>query len=415
MCWPCCDTLFVYGYQGSDTGDYLDGERWSLRTGLKRSDVVIGGGHPTVIESFIYAIGLDGKFYVRNFDDGVTSYLARLDKNGVLELEYALPVAVPFNAFWNNEHNSYPLFSRPVITHSDGSITVFYVSDFDTIDGDYVQTHPHEIKFDVNGAVLWENWIEPQGEPLVGTNHSDSYKNPVLNSDDSIWVSVSESVALPAPPNNRANPILARIDPDDGSEQTRFTSTVGTRGEHSVYPIAAFSDGSFLAATSYNEEGIPSNQPGAGRRIIKYSGAGAVLWNTLLEFAGVGTTTKAEIDADGNSYVTAWFSKTQYAGDGITYDEFRTTKINASGVIQWSRTLTDSSTDNRDGNVLLSMDRQGNTYHGIGYNDTSGNFPPLNQVTSYDAAGDPRWTQTYDDRPGYPRNLYARKGTYPLG
>ncbi len=391
MCWPCCDNLITRGKIDDDSGDWVDVEKYSLTTGDLKSNINFEAAHSNNLVN-IYAYGPDGKFYVRNWTGSNT--LARCDASGAIEQEYPVTNAVVYREWGDSNPPGAELFDmKPhVVAHSDGSLT---------FQQDYGVSHPkgYGVKYDSSGAVVWERGAGDGYGPL----------NMCLNTDDSIWTSTPDVENVTTPPY-RANPVIARLDPSDGSEQFRFTCLLSNRGQYNAYPMAAYADGSVLVGCFTGDDQYVGSYP--GNTVAKYSSAGTVLWSLQVPYTLTNVGMRAEIDRDGNSYVMH-----NYINGG--FDEIRVSKIDSSGVVQWFTTVADSadwaSAIPYRGNhrrVLISLDRQGNLYAAIGYRLIDGNDIQLRRIGS---GGVPLWTTSWGSNAGYPRNLYARKGTYPLG
>jgi uncharacterized delta-60 repeat protein len=156
------------------------------------------------------------------------------------------------------------------------------------------------------------------------------------------------------------------------------------------YGIAVDSSGNVYIAGSTASQG-----PGFGDAIIaKYNNSGVIQWQRVLGGAsaddrGYGVA----VDSSGNVYVAG---QTQSQGAGQT--DVLITKYNASGTIQWQRTLGGSFDDSGNG---ITVDSSGNVYI-TGYASDAVFGAPDVLIAKYNTSGTIQWQRTlgvanYDD------------------
>ncbi len=425
MCWPCCQDLFVYGSYIDDFSglpDFEGAEWWNLNSGAEKGPANAGSvANSSNDQIAIYAYGPDGSYYVTQLGDfNYHKRLVRISKSGALSLEYTVESI-------NESRDVLPSYrddsdrqggsriGQEVIVHTDGSITVFGMNrlSIDTAPNpdQVTEVHPRERKYDIDGNVLWERWWNPltydQDSVLSGL-FSKNYFSPVLNADDSIWVASGRSDPMPERPESgpiptiSRNPVFARIDPDDGTEQFSFTSDISENGPFGGYPVAAWADGSFVAA-SRNPTGAFDSS--AELKIVKYDSSGSELW----DYTFTGT-------AAGSARRLGWVDP---SGNLLFVNGNQLTKFDSSGSVVWQSTIwqpDEIGTTGTPGSVM-TMDRRGNVYLGgkivDGATAPPGTEPPV--VKRFDTDGSEKWAEQWTLFRGSMTHLYARKGTYPLG
>jgi hypothetical protein len=185
---------------------------------------------------------------------------------------------------------------------------------------------------------------------------------------------------------------IAKYDPD-GNKQ--WTKMLGTSGSDIGYGIAADANGnSYTVGTT---EGSLDNHINAGEGdifIAKYDTDGNKLWTTLLGTIFFDGASGIALDSKGNIYISGYTYGDLGGEINAGEQDIVIVKLDANGVIQWTRLLGTSSMDHAFG---IATDGSGNCYIA---GDTSGDLDGgLNAgaadivIAKYDMSGNKQWVQ----------------------
>ncbi len=189
----------------------------------------------------------------------------------------------------------------------------------------------------------------------------------------------------------------------------QWTTTFGGTDQDYGYGVAVdgsgnvYVTGRFTGTVDFGAGNVTS----AGGRdvfVTKLNAAGAHQWTTTFGGTGTDTGRGLAVDGSGNVLVTGWFSATVNFGAGnVTsvgnYDAF-VTKLNSSGVHQWTTTLGDQQYDwgygvavDGSGNVHVTGRFGGTVDFGAGNVTSNGGNDGF--VTKLNSSGAHQWTTTF--------------------
>lgn len=110
------------------------------------------------------------------------------------------------------------------------------------------------------------------------------------------------------------------------------------------------------------------NSSGSSRMYtVKCDSSGAVLWQKLLTWGSgtVGISRGITVDSSGNVYCTGYYSTS-----GGTGPDMLIAKYNSSGVLQWQKSIANTTAGSNDGLYSVALDSSDNIYV-AGYTDIS--------------------------------------------
>ncbi|MBA4811897.1 MAG: SBBP repeat-containing protein, partial [Acidimicrobiales bacterium] len=194
----------------------------------------------------------------------------------------------------------------------------------------------------------------------------------------------------------------------------QWTTTLGGTGDDRPHSVAVDSAGNvhvtgyFRGAVDFGAGDVTS-AGSADAFVTKYNAAGAHQWTTTFGGTGPDLAKGVAVDGSGNVHVTGYFSNTVDFGAGnVTsngdYDVY-VTKLNSSGVHQWTTTLGGTGDDivlavalDGDSNVHVTGSFQGTVNFGAGDVTSAGGSDVL--VTKLNSSGAHQWTTTFGGTSG---------------
>ncbi len=323
---------------------------------------------------FGYAIAVDGSSNVyvtgsqNNGAGNTIAFLAKYDATGVIQWQrsltdtYTTPNDEGFGIAVDGSGNVYVTGWQ----HDSAGHTAAFVA-----------------KYSATGAIQWQR-ILTETSSIPGTA---SY---------AVALDSSANVYLTGWQNNSAGNtivLVVKYDTTGALQWQRsladpFTTGAGPAPNDFGYAIAV--DGSSNVYVTGSQRNLSTYHVVF---VAKYDATGAIQWQRILtdtsavpDAGGLGIA----VDGSGNVYLAG-----SLTGDNNAVHIAFVAKYDATGAIQWQRTLTDTYSTPDDYAVAVAVDGSGNIYVAGQQYDSAGNL--VGFVVKYDATGAIQWQRTLTD------------------
>lgn len=266
-------------------------------------------------------------------------------------------------------------------------------------------------KYDANGNNVWAK--------RAGGILYDEYKASVIDNVGNIYVLgtfVSPTVIIGndtlTNPNGNSKMAIVKYDSNGNVIWSKQSNTFNNSCIPHAISIDFFNNifvtGAYSGTTVFGLDTIKIFGGGSNMFLAKYSEQGTAIWGKSANAFGINATAEdIYVDANGNSYITGYFSDSSmvFGQDtlyhfGTSYTDIFTVKYDANGNPVWAKSANGDLTDVAK---AITGDNDGNIYIG-GYfasnlltfnllNLTNGTGSQDFFITKYSNNGTPLWTK----------------------
>ena len=288
------------------------------------------------------------------------------------------------------------------------------------------------VKYDGAGNVLW---AKSAGGPIWDCGNSIStdangnsyitgqFSSPTITFGSTTLTNAGDNDIFVVKYDGAGNVLWAK---SAGGTYTDSGNSISTDASGNSYIT-----GSFFSPTITFGSTTLTNAGGSDIFVVKYDGAGNVLWAKSAGGTGSGIGTSISIDASGNSYITGYFFSPTITFGSTTLtnagsDDIFVVKYDGAGNVLWAKSA--GGTNDDYGNSI-STDANGNSYitgsftsSTIAFGSTTLTNTSASQsdlfVVKYDGAGNVLWAKSaggneYDY--GYSISTNANGNSYITG
>ena len=312
----------------------------------------LGGGNNEI--DYSVAVGSDGSLFITGYTQSAGAgssdvLLAKYDASGELQWQRTLG-------------GSAGDLGYSVAVGSDGSAYVAGYTNSDGAGGSDILL----AKYNASGALHWQR-------TLGGIASEPGYAVAVA-SDGSVYVGGSTNSAGVG----GSDALLAKF---NASGVLQWQRTLGGSNAEFGYSIAVGSDGSVYFSGSTASIGAG----GSDALLAKFNASGALQWQRILGGSANESGNSVVIGSDGAVYVGGYTSSIGAGGNDALL-----IKYDASGALQWQRTLGGNS---HDYGPSIAIGSDGAVYVG-GYASSEGAGGDDALLARYDASGALQWQRT---------------------
>jgi hypothetical protein len=237
-------------------------------------------------------------------------------------------------------------------------------------------------KYDASGSLQWNRQLESaSGDYCYGVS---------ANSLGDVYISGFTLGSLGGPNAGYYDAFVSKF---DTSGNLQWTRQLGTAGDDRSHGVSADSLGN-VYISGYLEGSLDGSSAGFYAFLSKYDATGNLQWTRQLESNGPNFGNGVSADSLGNVYISG-YTFGSLGGPNAGYSDAFVSKYDASGNLQWTRQLGDSSIDDSNG---VSADSLGNVYISgrtigrlDGPNSNFGSYDAF--VSKYDSSGNLQWTR----------------------
>jgi hypothetical protein len=303
------------------------------------------------------AVDASGNALIAGYTDGILgdtsqgasdAFLVKCDASGVQQ--------------WTRQFGTYAFDTgRSVTVDADGNP---FVVGYTKVNGNYDAVLS---KYNTQGAPQWTKLLG------LGVSANDYGESVAVDVGGNVFISGSSEYA------GVRNAFLSKY---TASGTLKWTSQLAG-ASHSVSVDAL--GNAYMSGTYYAS---PSNDA----FLAKYDAAGSLLWTRRLGSANIDSSNAVVVDVSGNAFICGSTSG-DLGGTNQGSNDVFLSKYDTSGVLQWTKQLGTSGSDDGYG---LALDTDGNLFI---CGNTSGDLGGTNQggydlfVAKYDASGNLLWTQ----------------------
>jgi len=249
---------------------------------------------------------------------------------------------------------------------SSGPFGDVILSIVQTTDGGYAGAGSNIFKFDANGTLQWSENISAEASSIIQTN-------------DGGYAVAGETSSFGA---GHSDVFIVKL---GSSGVLEWARTVGGGGDDLGFSIIQTLDGKYAVA------GWTSSFMGGGYiLLIKLNSSGMLEWAKAIGSGNENVESFAIQTSDGGYLL----GSTSAAFDSSSHFPFHIAKIDGSGALQWSRTVS-----LRDGNILQSIMQTADGGYAVAGYAMGIEAPPDMYIVKLSSNGTLQWSRTVG-RPG---------------